>query len=126
MRKVVAAVLVGLMLLVANPLAVYAGHTRVVVGASISFGYPVHWGPYPWRAPRYYWGRPVVVLRPHPYYYAAPPIIIEQQPPVYVQQDEQQADYWYYCQNPAGYYPYVQTCPEGWMKVVPDATPPNQ
>lgn len=27
--------------------------------------------------------------------------------------------YWYYCQNPMGYYPYVRECPNGWMKVVP-------
>jgi hypothetical protein len=27
--------------------------------------------------------------------------------------------YWYYCQNPQGYYPDVNNCPGGWMKVVP-------
>jgi hypothetical protein len=25
--------------------------------------------------------------------------------------------YWYYCQNPAGYYPYVQQCPTQWQPV---------
>jgi hypothetical protein len=27
------------------------------------------------------------------------------------------AQYWYYCQNPAGYYPYVQQCYSGWQIV---------
>lgn len=42
-------------------------------------------------------------------------------PPVYEQQPPQ--PYWYYCQNPGGYYPYVQQCPNGWLQVVPDARP---
>jgi hypothetical protein len=32
---------------------------------------------------------------------------------------------WYYCQNPPGYYPYVQQCPAGWQKVRPQAPPPG-
>ena len=39
------------------------------------------------------------------------------------QQDQGQSDYWYYCQNPQGYYPYVNSCPGGWMKVVPQPPP---
>jgi hypothetical protein len=27
--------------------------------------------------------------------------------------------YWY-CRNPAGYYPAVQICPSGWLQVVPN------
>jgi hypothetical protein len=27
------------------------------------------------------------------------------------------ASLWYYCQNPAGYYPYVQQCPTQWQPV---------
>jgi len=27
--------------------------------------------------------------------------------------------YWYYCPSARGYYPYVSTCPEGWLTVVP-------
>jgi hypothetical protein len=34
--------------------------------------------------------------------------------------------YWYYCQNPQGYYPYVKQCPNGWMKVVPSPPPPQR
>jgi len=34
-----------------------------------------------------------------------------QRPPV--------AGYWYYCQDPAGYYPTVASCPGGWTQVAP-------
>jgi hypothetical protein len=36
------------------------------------------------------------------------------------------ANYWYYCADPAGYYPYVQNCPKGWMQVVPQNVPNPQ
>ena len=37
----------------------------------------------------------------------------------------EQPYYWYFCQDPQGYYPYVKNCPGGWMQVVPQMTPPN-
>jgi hypothetical protein len=78
-----------------------------------SMGIPAY-GPGP------YWGPP-------PYYYPAPPVVVvPQQPQTYVQRDQQESNYWYYCQNPQGYYPYVKSCPGGWMKVVPDAVPPGR
>ena len=46
-------------------------------------------------------------------------VIIEQQetaPPT-----QPQIQYWYYCQNPEGYYPYVKQCPGGWLQVVPQS-----
>jgi len=27
--------------------------------------------------------------------------------------------HWYYCQSAGGYYPYVRTCPGGWLTVAP-------
>lgn len=72
--------------------------------------------------------------RPHHYpyryyrYEEREPIIILQQPQdVYVQPAPQfvpaprtpEPAYWYYCQDPQGYYPYVKQCAKGWMKVVP-------
>jgi len=57
-----------------------------------------------------------------PYY---PPQANEAAPP-YSQPDQQQPYYWYYCQNPQGYYPYVKSCPGGWMQVIPNVGPPNQ
>jgi len=67
---------------------------------------------------------------PYGSYYYPSPVIIQQQPSdVYIQQVPQSAPaqvqepaYWYYCQDPQGYYPYVKQCQKGWMKVVP--TPP--
>jgi hypothetical protein len=54
---------------------------------------------------------------PPPVYYGPPPVVYvtPAQPQTYV---EKTPDYAYYCQNPAGYYPHVQRCPRGWMKVV--------
>lgn len=43
---------------------------------------------------------------------------------VYVQREEikpsqPQTNYWHYCRNPEGYYPYVKKCSEGWLQVAP-------
>ena len=35
----------------------------------------------------------------------------------------QQTDYWYYCTDPEGYYPYLEDCPTGWLQVVPKSPP---
>jgi hypothetical protein len=91
----------------------YGGHGGVNIWLGPVWG-PGWWGSYPY---------------PYPYtypYYQVPPLVINQQPEVYVQpapQLEQKQIYWYYCENPNGYYPYVKQCPGGWMKIVP--TPPN-
>lgn len=73
----------------------------------------------PWIDP--WWVLPFV-----PYmYYSAPPVIVQQpSTDYYIEPAPQQSEgpaYWYYCRKPEGYYPYVQQCPEGWMKVVPTA-----
>ena len=44
--------------------------------------------------------------------------------PAYSQPEQQQPYYWYYCQDPQGYYPYIRNCPGGWLTVVPKVTPP--
>lgn len=64
----------------------------------------------------------------YPYYpyYTAPPVVVERQPQEYIVRPDPEPEepaYWYYCQNPKGYYPYVPRCPSGWMKVVPSAPP---
>ncbi|MDN5680907.1 MAG: hypothetical protein L0G81_09790 [Ewingella sp.] len=64
---------------------------RVIIGAP--------WGPPP---PVYYGPPPVVYVTPSP-----PQTFVEKTP-----------NYAYYCQSPAGYYPHVQRCAQGWMKVV--------
>src|SRR5262249_44755771 len=50
--------------------------------------------------------------------YAAPPAVVYAPPPVSAPPPPAPA-YWYYCQNPAGYYPYVSQCPGGWLTVPP-------
>jgi hypothetical protein len=77
------------------------------------------WGPrvfvggpfwYPWG---YGYGYPYSY--PYPVY-SQP--VVEQAPAVYTQQTLP-PQYWYYCQNPPGYYPYVRECTAGWLQVAP-------
>jgi hypothetical protein len=80
-------------------------------------------------------GRPWYYPPPY-YYYPAPVVAAPSAPPAYVEQDPVQApmpaqpqagsngsDYWYYCSNPDGYYPYIKQCPGGWQRVVPQPPP---
>jgi hypothetical protein len=138
MKKIVYAFILAIALFWMIPMSSYAGHSGVYVGTNIRMGYPGYgghyggWGwhrPYPvWGGPGFYWGGSIVVGPPwYPYgYYAAPPTVIQQEPQTYVHPEQPQENYWYYCQNPQGYYPYVQSCPGGWMKVVPQPAPPKQ
>lgn len=90
----------------------YGGYSRYGYGG---YGF----GGYGYGYPSYY-----------PPYYAYPPtVIVPSTPPVYTQQQQvepaqPQTNYWYYCQNPDGYYPYVKNCPGGWVQVAPQ--PPAQ
>ncbi|WP_374482734.1 hypothetical protein [Zoogloea sp.] len=56
--------------------------------------------------------------------YPYPPVVVQQSPePVVVQPAPQPvAQNWYYCDSAKAYYPYVQSCAEGWRSV--PATPP--
>jgi hypothetical protein len=69
------------------------------------------WGPGWWGVPAYP--------------YVAPPVVIEQPAQIFVepQQQPETQGYWYYCPDPQGYYPYVNKCPKGWLKVVPTPAP---
>lgn len=79
------------------------------------YGY-YRYGPYP------YAGYPtVIVTQP-----AAPTVYMEQGDAAPAQGSEprsnaptqgQAPNDWYYCRNPAGYYPYVRSCAEGWQRV---------
>ena len=66
--------------------------------------YPVYGG---WST----WSPPVVVERQ--------PVVVQSLPPGPPPQS-----LWYYCQNPAGYYPYVSACPGGWTPVPATPAPP--
>jgi len=63
---------------------------------------------------------PPVVVAPPVYVPAYPaPVVVESPAPVYQQQPQAAQQSWYYCQDPQGYYPYVQQCPRGWQPVAP-------
>ncbi|WP_297913739.1 hypothetical protein [Thiomonas sp.] len=78
-------------------------------------GYPGYWGPG-------YWG-PGWWPGPSSYYYAPPTVVVPayQPPPVVYEAPRPLGpppeSFWYYCQNPAGYYPSVPNCPGGWTPV---------
>jgi hypothetical protein len=105
----------------------YGGHGHYYGG-----GYYPYWGYYPfawgaWIGGRPYGGWPYASYAGWPYlgwpYY---PSGVAEVPPAYSEPAPHQPDYWYYCQDPQGYYPYVKSCPGGWIPVVPNVTPPNQ
>jgi hypothetical protein len=87
------------------------GHSEFVLHGGVWIGPPWWGGPW-WWGPPYY---------PYYPYYPYPPSVEETpvyvQPPAQEQQDE--GDYWYYCTNPQGFYPYVKQCPKGWLRVIP-------
>jgi len=93
-------------------------------GFELSIGVPFYASPY-YASPYY----------SYPYGYYPPPVVVmpQQQPQVYIQQDNpplapqqsqapQANNFWYHCNQPEGYYPYIKECPAGWQKVAP--TPP--
>jgi hypothetical protein len=95
------------------------GGARVGIGIGLGPFWGPYWGPY-WRP---YWGgywRPYAYGYPYAYPYVYPPVVTVPSTRVYVQPSA--PAYWYYCDNPQGYYPYVQQCPGGWRAVAP--TPP--
>ncbi|MGZ5007365.1 MAG: hypothetical protein ACXWE9_01205 [Methylobacter sp.] len=81
------------------------------------FGAPLY--PYPYyRDPFYYpYYPPTVITVP-----ATPPVYIQQSPPATQQYP---SGYWYYCNNPEGYYPYIKECPKGWQQVEPIPSSPR-
>lgn len=90
-------------------------------GPGFAYGYPYYGYPYGYYGAGYYGYGPAVVGVPT-------------EPTQYVEQGQDaQADMnnaaappagvWYYCSKPAGYYPYVRTCPGGWQQV--PARPPG-
>jgi len=104
----------------------HRGGARVGIGLYLGpgFGYPVYRPAYPY---------------PYPYYYADPygwpPVVaVPPEPPMYIERGndapgygggangQQAPGYWYRCNQPDGYYPYVTQCPGGWLRV--PAQPP--
>ncbi|HEY8117867.1 MAG TPA: hypothetical protein VIE91_01370 [Methylophilaceae bacterium] len=93
------------------------------VGIGFYFGPGAYYGHpyYPYAYPYPYYAYPPVIVTPAP---QAPPLYIEQGTQAPEQSASRQDYYWYHCDKPEGYYPYIKACPGGWQKVLPD--PPKQ
>ena len=65
--------------------------------------------------PRFFVGVGPSFYYPGPVCVRAPVVVAAPAQPVYSQSPQ----YWYYCQNPAGYYPSVPQCPTQWLQVAP-------
>ena len=81
--------------------------------AGLYVGGPGYWGAWP-----YAWGAGVA----WPYAVTAPVVVNAAPAPQVIVQPAPEApasSYWYYCTDPAGYFPYVPQCAQPWMKVVP-------
>lgn len=97
------------------------GHHAPRLG--IHIGVPLYWS-WPW--PYYGHAAPYPPYYAYPPYYGYPPIVREPvAPPVYIEREDRRDEdaaaqgYWYYCDSPEGYYPYVRECPGGWERVPP-------
>ncbi len=90
------------------------GHFGVVVDVPL---WPLYY-PAPYYQNYYY--PPAVVAVPY-----TPPVYVEQSPAAAPAQAPVATSYWYHCDKPEGYYPYIKECAGGWQKVVPQA-PPGQ
>ncbi len=88
-------------------------HRSARIGVFIGAPLFWHWPPPHYAYPAY---APVVAVPA----YAPPPTYVERGTDYGEPGDPR---YWYYCQDPAGYYPYVNSCPGGWQRVMP--TPPD-
>jgi hypothetical protein len=99
----------------------HGGHVHGSFG--LYFGFPYPYDPYPYYNPYRYPYYPPVITVPVP---TQPPVYIEQgeAPPTLQQAPAAENYYWYHCDRPEGYYPYIKECPGGWQKVAP--TPPPQ
>ena len=125
MKKNAAVTVFGLLLVCALFLGVLCAPNGGY--GAVYYGYGGYYGGYYY--PPYYgwygvgpWGYPYAYPYYAPYYeypYSAYPPLDNQ---IAVPSEPQQS-YWYHCQDPEGYYPYVKSCPGGWAQVVP--TPPE-
>ena len=113
-----------------------AAYTRPALADShvrfgVTIGGPGYWGGYgPGYWPGYYPYRPHPYPYGYPYPYYPPVVVAPAAPPVYIEQGSPQVlgsaqapaaagNWWYYCADSRGYYPYTRECPAGWQRVAP-------
>lgn len=106
------------------------GRVGIYLGAPIGFSYgsypysfygaPYYGSSYYYPAPAYY---PLVQPAPVTYIERSDePQIAAQEAPIDSSQDVQ-GSWWYYCVDAKAYYPYVNQCPGGWLRVAPQPAP---
>lgn len=107
------------------------GRVGIYLGAPIGFNFGYY--PYPYYGAQYY-GSPYY-YSPVPVYYPpvqpAPVIYTERRDDPQIRTQEAprnssqniQASWWYYCVDSKAYYPYVNKCPGGWLRVAPQPAP---
>jgi hypothetical protein len=112
MKRIVSVVVVVSMLLIPHVRSGYAGCSGCEVWLPLLGMELVTIGIWAATAPQYNAPPPE---KPQS---ASPPIYTQP----YVQPEVRPAypGFWYYCQNPEGYYPDVARCPGGWIKVPPN------
>lgn len=93
------------------------GHHHRGARIGVFIGAPLVW-PWYYTPPYHYYPYPAAVAVP-----ASPPVYIERGNGAASSPQQSAYSYWYYCNNPDGYYPYVKECPAGWQKVVPQPPP---
>ncbi len=107
------------------------GRVGIYLGAPIGFNFGYY--PYSYYGASYY-GSPYY-YSPAPAYYppvqSAPVIYTERRDNLQIRMQEAprnlsqnvQASWWYYCVDSNAYYPYVNKCPGGWLRVAPQPAP---
>ncbi len=114
------------------------GRVGIYLGAPIGFNfgyapYSYYGASYYGYSPYSYYGSPY--YSPAPVYYppvqSAPVIYTERRDDLQIRTQEAprnllqnvQASWWYYCADSNAYYPYVNKCPGGWLRVAPQPAP---
>lgn len=106
----------------------WGGGSRVGIYLGSPFGFNYGYSPYSFYGAPFY-GSP---------YYSPPPTYypqVQQQPVIYIERRadpvapllenpassavNDQNSWWYYCAAPNAYYPYINKCPGGWLRVAP-------
>jgi hypothetical protein len=99
----------------------HGSHGGWYPGVALSWGlaYP----PYPLA-----YGYPYPYGYPYRYDYGVSTVVVEREPLVYVERERAAAPpaestgpapLWFYCPDPAGYYPHVPSCNQRWVTVDP-------
>ena len=97
------------------------GSVGVYFGPYWGWAWPYYYGypyGYPYAYPFAYYPYDYPYYDPYPAY--APNTFVAPAP------SAPSTVYWYYCTDPAGYYPYVRTCSKPWMPVLPQNVPPEE